>query len=169
MRWRLAPLSEGARGPHGRGRKEGSTRRVLQLRFLLLLSPVLSCLESRQRQKSSREATMRLKTLVTCVSMAACVGLAVAVSALMSASAHAQAAAARSGQVSSAEEGAIEGVMVSAKKGTIAITVASDSQGRYSFPQDRLEPGRYTIAIRAGGYNLVRPKEVEVTAGTAAT
>jgi len=112
---------------------------------------------------------MRLKLLVSCVSLFASVSLAGAVSALLSGAAHAQAAAALTGQVSSAEEGAMEGVMVSAKKGTIAITVASDAQGRYSFPQDRLEPGRYSIAIRAGGYNLVGPKEVDVAAGATAT
>ena len=44
--------------------------------------------------------------------------------------------AALGGQVTSAEEGAMEGVLVSAKKAgsTITITVASDAQGRYSFP-----------------------------------
>src|SRR6266851_6325822 len=38
-----------------------------------------------------------------------------------------------SGRVSSAEEGAMEGVLVSAKKAgsTITITVVSDAQGRY--------------------------------------
>ena len=112
---------------------------------------------------------MRFRALYRCVSLAACVSLGGAVSALMSESAHAQAAAALSGQVSSAEEGAMEGVLVSAKKDTITVTVASDDKGRYSFPQDRLEPGHYSIAIRAGGYNLVGPKEVDVAAGTAAT
>ena len=45
-------------------------------------------------------------------------------------------APALSGQVSSAEEGAMEGVLVSAKKAgaTITITVVSDKDGRYSFP-----------------------------------
>src|SRR5262249_60387813 len=111
----------------------------------------------------------RLKLLVTCVSLFASASLAGAVSALLSGAAQAQAAAALTGQVSSAEEGAMEGVMVSAKKGTIAITVASDAQGRYSFPHDRLDPGHYSIAIRAGGYNLVGPKAVDIAAGTTAT
>ena len=55
---------------------------------------------------------------------------------------HAQNAAALSGQVTSAEEGAMEGVLVSAKKtgSTITITVVSDAQGHYSFPASKLEP-----------------------------
>ncbi len=49
----------------------------------------------------------------------------------------AQTPAALSGQVSSQEEGAMEGVLVSAKKegGTITITVVSDAQGKFSFPR----------------------------------
>ena len=55
------------------------------------------------------------------------------------------------GKVSSQEEGAMEGVVVSAKRdgSTMTISVVSDSQGQYSFPQDRLEPGTYAISIRA--------------------
>src|SRR5712691_6036444 len=46
-----------------------------------------------------------------------------------------------SGRVSSAEEGAMEGVLVSAKKAgsTITITVVSDAQGRYRFPTGKLD------------------------------
>ncbi len=78
----------------------------------------------------------------------------------------AQGAAALSGAVSSAEEGNMEGVLVSAKKegSTITVTVVSDEKGNYSFPASRLSPGKYTISIRAGGYNLSGPKSVEVTA-----
>ena len=55
------------------------------------------------------------------------------------------------GQVSSAEEGPMEGVLVSAKKAgsTIAVTVVTGAQGRYSFPRARLEPGNYALRIRA--------------------
>jgi virginiamycin B lyase len=58
-----------------------------------------------------------------------------------------------SGQVSSAEEGVMEGVLVSAKKdgSNIRITVVTDAQGRYSFPAAKLEPGHYQISIRAVG------------------
>jgi streptogramin lyase len=68
------------------------------------------------------------------------------------------------GQVSSAEEGAMEGVLVSAKKAdsTITVTVVSDAQGRYSFPRTRLEPGNYALRIRAVGYDLERPVSLDV-------
>ncbi len=74
------------------------------------------------------------------------------------------------GKVTSQEEGAMEGVLVSAKRAgsTITVTVVSDAQGRYSFPRDRLETGKYSVAIRAVGYELpnsgARPVQVEVTA-----
>jgi virginiamycin B lyase len=47
------------------------------------------------------------------------------------------------GQVSSAEEGPMEGVLVSARKSgsTITISVASDREGRYSFPSSKLGAG----------------------------
>ena len=47
------------------------------------------------------------------------------------------------GQVSSSEEGLMEGVILSAKKAgsTRTISVVSDQQGRYRFPRARLEPG----------------------------
>ena len=73
--------------------------------------------------------------------------------------ASAQTSAALTGQVTSAEEGAMEGVLVSAKKAgsTVTITVVSDAQGRYSFPAAKLEPGQYSLRIRAVGYDLDRP------------
>jgi virginiamycin B lyase len=73
--------------------------------------------------------------------------------------------AALSGQVSSKEEGLMEGVLVSAKKAgsTITVTVVSDAQGRYSFPQARLEPGQYSVRIRAVGYELESPGAAEIT------
>jgi len=90
---------------------------------------------------------------------------------LMMAGAHAQTAAALSGQVSSAEEGAMEGVLVSAKKegSTITTTVVSNDKGQFSFPADRIEPGHYNLTIRAGGYVLVGPKQVDVAGGAAAS
>ncbi len=82
---------------------------------------------------------------------------------------HAQSAAALSGQVTSAEEGAMEGVLVSAKKAgsTITITVVSDAQGHYSFPASKLDAGSYALAIRAIGYELDSPKTAELAAGSA--
>ena len=73
------------------------------------------------------------------------------------------------GRVSSNEE-AMEGVLVSAKKdgASITTTVATDAQGRYSFPAGRIEPGKYAISIRAVGYKLDGPKTVDVPTGTTA-
>jgi hypothetical protein len=81
----------------------------------------------------------------------------------------AQGAVALSGQVTSAEEGAMEGVLTSVKKAgaTITVTVASDAQGRYRFPATKVEPGRYALEIRAVGYGLEGPGAVEIAAQTA--
>jgi streptogramin lyase len=98
--------------------------------------------------------------------------VAAAVAALFAApAASADAPAALSGQVSSAKEGATEGVVVSAKKagGTVTVSVVSDASGRYSFPAARLEPGAYTLTIRAAGYELDGPKNADVAAGRTAT
>jgi virginiamycin B lyase len=72
------------------------------------------------------------------------------------------------GQVSSAEEGAMEGVLVSARKAnsTVTLTVVSDAEGRYRFPSDRLQPGQYSLRIRAVGYDLDHPVSVEVSGKT---
>jgi streptogramin lyase len=72
------------------------------------------------------------------------------------------------GQVSSAEEGAMEGVLVSAQRdgATIRTTVVTDAQGRYAFPAARLEPGTYKISIRAVGYELDGTGTAAVAANT---
>src|SRR3989441_4177043 len=72
------------------------------------------------------------------------------------------------GRVTSQEEGAMEGVLVSAKRAgsKVAVTVVSNEQGQYSFPRARLEPGQYSIRIRAVGYELADPRPVEVNAQT---
>ena len=61
------------------------------------------------------------------------------------------------GIVSSSAEGVMEGVLVSAKRGTITVTVVSDKQGRYSFPASRLMPSEYRLSIRAIGYEAANP------------
>jgi virginiamycin B lyase len=69
-----------------------------------------------------------------------------------------------------AEQGALEGVLVSAKKdgSNITVTVVSDKDGRYSFPAGRLEPGQYAMRIRAVGYDLDNAKPVTIAAGKTA-
>jgi virginiamycin B lyase len=65
-------------------------------------------------------------------------------------------APALTGQVSTTEAGAMEGVLVSAQKSQspITITVVSDQNGRFSFPAAKLAPGHYALRIRASGYEL---------------
>jgi streptogramin lyase len=81
------------------------------------------------------------------------------------------AAAALAGRVASIEEGAMEGVVVSARKAgsTVTISVVSDAQGAFSFPPTKLESGRHSLRIRATGYELDGPGSVDVSAGMTAT
>ena len=60
------------------------------------------------------------------------------------------------GKVTSQAEGPMEGVLVGAKKvgSTITTWVVSDAQGRYGFPRERLQAGKYAISVRAVGYEL---------------
>ena len=85
--------------------------------------------------------------------------------------ASAQNTAALTGKVTSAEEGAMEGVIVSAKRNgsTITISVVSDKDGNYSFPANKLEPGQYGIKIRAVGYDLASASTATVAAQKTAT
>src|SRR2546421_1067068 len=77
----------------------------------------------------------------------------------------AQASTALTGRVSSPEEGAMEGVVVSAKKAgsTFTVSVVSDDQGRFSFPSSKLGSGSYSLKIRATGYELDGRGSVEIT------
>jgi streptogramin lyase len=81
-------------------------------------------------------------------------------------SADERAPAALTGQVTSEAEGAMEGVVVTARKDNsiVSTSVTSDAAGRYVFPENRLEPGRHTIAIRAIGYELGGPTTANVIA-----
>ena len=94
------------------------------------------------------------------------VGLAFALASAGLPPARAQTPAALTGQVTSGEEGPMEGVLVSAKKAgsTVTISVVSDAQGNYSFPAAKLEPGQYSLRIRAVGYDLDRPASVDLAA-----
>src|SRR5712675_498576 len=109
-------------------------------------------------QFDPREEFMKFKTLLLTTSM------------FMAAGVVASQAQALSGKVSSTEEGAMEGVLVSAKRegSTMTTTVVSNDKGQFSFPAGKLEPGRYTIAIRAAGYTLVGPKSIDVSVDVAA-
>jgi streptogramin lyase len=75
-----------------------------------------------------------------------------------------------SGTVSSSQEGAMEGVVVSARKdgATITVSVVSDARGHFSFPSNRLEPGHYTLKARAAGYDLDGSPAADVASGRTA-
>jgi streptogramin lyase len=82
----------------------------------------------------------------------------------------AQAGPALAGKVTAGQE-ALEGVLVSAKKSgsSITVTVVSGKDGRYSFPAARLEPGQYSLRIRAIGYDLDGADQVTVAPDKTAT
>ena len=75
--------------------------------------------------------------------------------------------AALTGKVLSDPEGPMEGVLVSARKSgaTITVTVVSDAKGEYSFSASRLDPGRYTLSIRAAGYALDGAPDIDIAQG----
>ena len=108
---------------------------------------------------------MRIRSLILAVAGA------LAALSLHAGAAFAQAADALVGQVSSAQEGAMEGVVVSAKKAgsIVTVSVVTDATGHYRFPAARLEPGSYALAIRAAGYDLDGKATAEVEAGKAVT
>jgi virginiamycin B lyase len=73
-----------------------------------------------------------------------------------------------SGSVTSAAEGAMEGVLVSAQAAgsPMTVTVVSDEHGRFRFPDARLAPGHYALRVRAIGYELDGPQVVDLGAAT---
>ncbi len=75
-------------------------------------------------------------------------------------------AAALIGQVTSDAEGPMEGVVVTAHKdgSIVSVSVTSDAKGHYAFPAGRLEPGHYTLAARAVGYDLAAPAAADLAA-----
>ncbi len=99
------------------------------------------------------------------------IGRGVMVALALAAPAWAQAPVVLQGRVTSAEEGPMQGVLVSATKAgsTITVTVVSDAAGHYGFPASRLEPGHYGLAIRAAGFELGGPAAADVAAGASAT
>jgi virginiamycin B lyase len=99
-------------------------------------------------------------------------GLAAGMAVLLSAaSGWADSAVALKGKVTSDAEGAMEGVVVSAKQANSIVTVSviSDAQGNYSFPANRLSAGQYSIKIRAIGYDLAAPASADVADEQTAT
>ena len=79
-------------------------------------------------------------------------------------------AVALAGRVSSEKEGPMEGVLITARKdgSSFTVTIATDPSGTYLFLSSRLEPGRYTLRIRAVGYDLGSPEAVTIAANSTA-
>ncbi len=98
-------------------------------------------------------------------------GVLAAIMGLVIPAAQADTRPALSGQVSSAKEGPMEGVLVSAKQtgSTITISVVSDEKGHFSFPASKIGPGDYALRIRAIGYDLEGPAKATVPRGKSAT
>jgi hypothetical protein len=73
----------------------------------------------------------------------------------------AQGQEALTGTVSSEAEGNMEGVVVTAKRpgSIVEVSVTTDAQGRYVFPENRLDPGEYALSIRAVGYGRHQAQE----------
>src|SRR4051794_15911188 len=109
-----------------------------------------------------RRVAMRVRQAFLAMAGAACI---------MASGAGRDSAVAQSltGHVTSAEEGNMEGVVVSARKAgaTVTVSVISDADGKFSFPAAKLETGSYALKIRAIGYELDGPKTVEVGASAA--
>ncbi len=84
----------------------------------------------------------------------------------------AQKGPALTGMVSSPKEGRMEGVLVTARRegAGFDVTVVSNEKGVYSFPSTHLVAGKYSVRIRATGYDLATPNPtVDVPAGRSAT
>src|SRR3954462_7304628 len=100
---------------------------------------------------------MSIRQLITAAVAAACFAL------LIPLPAGAQAPASLTGKVSSVEEGVMEGVIVSAKKGIVTVSVVSNDKGEFSFPASKLGAGDYALSIKAGGYDLDGGNKVTLT------
>ena len=103
---------------------------------------------------------------LSCAALAGTSLLALSAAASQPALAQSHHPAALTGTVSSQQEGKMEGVVVSAKRrgSTIMVSVDTNAQGQYAFPQDRLAPGIYDITMRAVGYTL-KPTSATIEAG----
>src|SRR5215470_8926215 len=122
--------------------------------------PVKPSLQASQT-RSSGWKTMRSKLILTLTASAAALLLA-----LGNQPVWAQDEPALTGTISSEAEGNMEGVVVTAAQpgSIVRVSVTTDAQGRYAFPQNRLLPGEYTISIRAVGYEIDAPTKLMVEA-----
>src|ERR1700686_1778757 len=155
--------------------KSKRTFRSYWYRFFTFYEQCLKLSEALRRLRvcefSMREGTMRTRFffLIATVSMVFAILQAAPNPAY--AAGEGQVPAALAGQVTSQEEGPMEGVVLSAKKegSTITVSVISDNKGHYSFPANRLDSGHYTLKTRAVGYVLDASAAVDLAAHKPAT
>ncbi len=98
-------------------------------------------------------------------------GALVLVAAVVTPELAAQKGVALRGTVRSAQEGTMEGVVVTVRRqgANHTVSVATDARGRYTFPATHLSAGTYALAIRASGYDLNDAPGAAVEAGKTAT
>jgi len=112
---------------------------------------------------------MGIRTIVRCYAHGASLAALLALG--LATAASAQTPAALTGRVTSSAEGPMEGVLVRARRegSNKTVTVVTHADGSYSFPRERLEPGRYAISVRAVKFVLpARHESVDVAASGAA-
>jgi virginiamycin B lyase len=109
---------------------------------------------------------MRAKLMLTLVATAAAMAFPPISNAVRT-----EASSVLTGIVSSEAEGKMEGVVVTARraKSIVQVSVTTDADGRYSFPRSHLQPGQYTLSIRAVGYDIASPITATVGDDDAAT
>ncbi len=90
---------------------------------------------------------------------------------IASGAARAETAPALTGKIVGPDGTPLEGVVVSAGRpsSTITVSVASDADGTYRFPANKLAPGKYFLDIRAAGFDLDGDGAATVAAGHTAT
>jgi virginiamycin B lyase len=105
---------------------------------------------------------MKGKVFLALIGIAACL--------LLRVPAFSQSSVSLTGIVSSEAEGPMEGVLVKAKQaaGNITITVVTDAQGRYAFPASKINPGQYSLSVKATGYEVPN-RSMSVTVGAETT
>src|SRR3989441_8856196 len=116
--------------------------------------------------KFRQESAMRANLMLTLAATAAAMVFPPVIDAV-----RAEGQAVLTGIVSSEAEGKMEGVVVTARRpgSIVQVSVTTDEKGRYSFPRDRLQPGQYTLSIRAVGYDIDSPATATVADEDAAT
>src|SRR6267378_2275276 len=113
-----------------------------------------------------QESAMRANLMLTLVATSAAMVFPPLIDAV-----RAEGQAALTGIVSSEAEGKMEGVVVTARraKSIVQVSVTTDAEGRYSFPRNRLQPGEYTLGIRAVGYDIDSPTKATVATSKTAS